>query len=106
MAIDLSAVSGPWAFRRAAAHATPGNLEVVTIPDWCKTLTIRAAGSGSLKLASEGTQDAAVGSHYLTLEAGQAVTFRSVHVSRYALRLTGTVSSDPVEFILESAMGS
>lgn len=105
MAIDLSAVSGPWAFQRATLHATPGNLDVVALPPWAKTLTIRAAGEGAVKVSATGAQDAAV-TEYCSIAPGDALTLRSVQISTYPLRLTGTVESDPVELILESAMGS
>jgi len=102
MAIDLSAYSRPWAFARKTLHATAGNLDVITLPTWCKQVTIRAAGSGSVKVTHTGNQDAAIGSDYATVANGATLTLQSMQLSGFSLRLTGSVNGDPVEFILES----
>lgn len=107
MAIDLSALSAPWAFARGTLHATAGNLDVVTLPSWCKCLTIRAGGSGNVILSHTGAQDSAIGATTkFTVAVGNAITLRSAQLSSYPLRLTGSVNSDPVEYILEQSVGA
>lgn len=107
MAINLTAQTAPIAFVRATLHATPGNLEVLTIPTWCKVITIRAAGSGDVKISHTGAQDAAITSTaYVTIPNGYSLVLKAVQLAGFPLRLTGTVSSDPVEIILESALGA
>lgn len=103
MAIDLSAVSAPIAFVRGTLHATAGNLDIVTLPSWCRQVTLRAAGSGSLVISHTGAQDDPAGSTTkFTVAVGDSITLQGSGLSSYPLRLTGTVNSDPVEFILES----
>lgn len=105
MAIDLSAATAPISFHRVTLHATAGNLDVLTLPRWVKQLTIRAAGTGSVKVSHTGNQDAAISATLLhTVPVGDSVTLRSVQLSNYPIRLTGSVNSDAAELILESEL--
>lgn len=101
MAIDLSAYSAPLACPRKTLHATAGNLDVLTLPDWARQVTIRAAGSGNVKLTHTGSQDAAIGTDYLTIPSGASANLKGSGLASYPLRITGTVNADPVEFVLE-----
>lgn len=105
MAIDLSSYSPPLAFARKTSHSTPGNLDVVTLPSWARSVMIRAAGTGTVKLAHTGSQDAAVGSDYFSIPVGDSVSI-PLRGTTTPLRVTGTVASDPVEFALSAAVES
>ena len=101
MAIDLSSNTQPVAFARTTLHATAGNLDVLTLPTWCRQVTISAIGTGNIKITHTGSQDAAIGSNYYTILNGEKLSLRNVRLHNTLFRVTGTVNSDPVEFILE-----
>lgn len=104
MAINLSTYTKSVDFARKTLHATAGNLDVLTLPAHCKVLTIRAAGTGKVRIANTGSQDAAIGTDFFEIAIGGALTLKSAQLAVAPLRITGTVNADTVEFILESAL--
>ena len=104
MALDLSAYNAPIATLKKTTHATAGNLDVLTLPTWCKVLTILAAGTGTIKLTYTGAQNAAIGTDYFPIAAGGSLKLKAIQLGGYPLRITSTVNSDPICFILESAI--
>lgn len=104
MAINLSTYNKPMATARKTLHATAGNLDILTVPSWCKFLEIKAAGSGAIKITHTGAQDAAIGTDYFQIANGGAYIFDSVALSTFSLRLTGTVNSDTVEFVMKAGL--
>lgn len=104
MAIDLSTYSKPLATARKTLHATAGNLDVFTVPSWCKFLEIKAAGSGAIKFTHAGSQNSAIGTDYFTIANGGSYVFNSVELSTFQFRITGTVNADTVEFVMKAGL--
>lgn len=77
MATDYSSLApGGVAFvtRRVAMDATAGNAEAVTLPSWCKRITVYftdSSGSAEAgKLADSGTDGAAIGNDHVPIPSG------------------------------------
>lgn len=103
MAISLTSYNAPIAFVRKTTQASAGNMDVVSVPSWARQITIRAAGSGSIKVAHTGSDGAAIGADYTTIAAGGALSFPVRE--DFPLRVASTANADSVEFILEQARG-
>lgn len=68
MAVDHSSLSSPPAIRRFDADATAWSAIAVTPPSWAHAVDILNEG-GQMRVASEGTDGAALSSDYMTIAA-------------------------------------
>lgn len=103
MAINLSSgYNAPWAVARKTLHATAGNLDVLTLPSWCKFLEIVAVGTGDVRFTHTGSQDAAIGIDFMPISNGGSYKLNSTQLSGYQIRITGTVNADYVVFIMKA----
>ena len=101
MAVDLSATarhaSGTVAIR-AALDATAGDVVAITLPSWCRVLDIYVKQSDDStddtgKLATTGTDSAAVGNNWFPIPAGQGLTINT------GLTITQPAASPPVIYL-------
>ena len=80
MASDLSSETGPIAIKRVTMDSTIGEATAVTLPTWCRKVTVIFKQSGgtddSGKLAFSGTDGAAIGNDHFPVASGAALEWK------------------------------
>jgi len=74
MAVDLSAQEPPFKTRKVTLDATAGDATKITLPTWCKVISVRIFTTGdednSGSIAGEGTDSAAQSDNKLNIDNG------------------------------------
>ena len=117
MAVDLSTTARSnlgSVTRSATLDATANDATAITLPAWCVSFDIFIkkaddATDDSGKLATSGTDSAAIGTHYFPIPSGQGLTVNLPHANTadtHTIYVSGATGADLAKFVLRDFRGS
>ena len=107
-ALDLSTKQSPWTTARADLESSAGNVREVKLPQWCRRFTVNfrtsANADDSGRVASAGTDTAAIGNDVFPCPSGSALSFaiNPTSTGTRSIYITGDTASGYAYILLEA----